>query len=114
MKSLEHDQAQDLSEALLVHGLTTGWSTGDRLSQETADTLLTALSLEGKDPLEIALVSQMLSCHCQAVQMMGKSSKAPHPDSAAGYIKLATQLMGLYVKQSEVLMKYRSKNQRQS
>lgn len=105
-----NEQAKELSEALLVHGVTTGWSTGDCLSQDTTDTLLTALSLDGKDPLEVALVSQMLACHCQSVQMMGKASKAPHIDSAASYIKLATQLMSLYAKQTEVLMKYRLKD----
>jgi len=105
------NQARNLSEALLVHSTASGWATEESLSQDTTESILSAFNLDGKDPLETALISQMLSCHYQAVQMMGKSGKATHPDTAERYLKLATQLMALYTKQTDSLLRYRSINQ---
>lgn len=67
------------------------------------------MELQAQDPLEAALVSQALSVHFQAMQMMARSDSAQSLEIREQWLKLAARLMTLYARQVEALCKYQRK-----
>lgn len=58
------------------------------------------------DPVEALLLTQMLTCHEHALDMLRKSTKASFGEAAQTWLKLANSLMATYTKQLEVLARY--------
>lgn len=69
------------------------------------------MELQAQDPLESALMSQALSVHFQAMQMMARSDTAQSPEIREQWLRLTTKLMTLFARQLEAISKYQRKGQ---
>jgi endo-alpha-1,4-polygalactosaminidase (GH114 family) len=65
--------------------------------------------MAAQDPLEIAMVFQMLACNHQILTLLGKAQRTTFSDSAKDWLNLANRYMATYAKQMESLTKYQRK-----
>jgi hypothetical protein len=76
----------------------------------TAEAQMQAIDvMKPQDPLEAAMLAQMLACNHQVMTLLGKAQRATFSDSGRDWLNLASRFMATYAKQMEALTKYQRK-----
>jgi hypothetical protein len=101
-------KGQNFSELLLAQGIAACETIAPDMNPGRA--ILEALeAMKPEDPVEAALIVQMLTGHHRAMEMMAKAGRPGSQEVQDKYLHLAVRLLSLYTRQIEAFARYRRK-----